>query len=267
MKWTDEEIEKCISLIKEFKRVKPVALVLGRTEKAVNLKMNALKINVRGLYFPLQKKICLNCDEEIKRASDFSVRKFCNKSCHASFYNKKRVLSKETKDKIRKKLKGGNNPNWKGGVSENNYIKKILGKGKCGGCGNYSVEIKNKSICEDCRVEYYKFYRPSCEFDFDIKDYKDFFDLSIINKYGWYKPKNRGDNLGGVSKDHLYSVKDGFINKIPIWIIKHPANCRLILQSENAKKRTKSCITIEELINMIDEFDNKYHNENKKNNG
>ena len=43
----------------------------------------------------------------------------------------------------------------------------------------------------------------------------------------------------------MFSVKDGFLNKVDPKIISHPANCRLVLQRENAKKRNKSCITLE----------------------
>ena len=80
---------------------------------------------------------------------------------------------------------------------------------------------------------------------FSLDAYPEEFDFSLIEKYGWYKAKNNGDNPNGVSRDHMFSVKDGFLNKIDPKIISHPANCRLVLQRENAKKRNKSCITLE----------------------
>jgi len=54
-----------------------------------------------------------------------------------------------------------------------------------------------------------------------------------------------------VSKDHIYSVKDGFINNISPDIIKHPANCQLLKHTDNNIKKTKSEITIEELLMKI----------------
>lgn len=272
MKWTDEEIKKCISLIEKLGRVRPVSEILGRTEKSIVLKMNRLGINIRNVYFPLQKKNCLNCGNELKRTHDFSTRKFCSKSCSGSYNSKDKFKTNETKEKIKAKLKGikrseefklkitgENNPKWKGGHSIASRTIKVLGKSKCGGCGTYNVQIKNKSICEDCRLNYYKFYRPSCEFNFNINSYKEEFDFKIVDKHGWYSPKNKGNNLNGVSKDHLYSVKDGFKNKVSPDLIKHPANCELLIHIDNQKKNSKSKITIDELKIRIKNFNEKYN--------
>lgn len=94
-------------------------------------------------------------------------------------------------------------------------------------------------------------YRQLCEFKFGVRDYPKHFDLSLIEKHGWYKAKNRGNNLSGISRDHLYSVSDGFKNNIDPKIISHPANCVLVLHKENQKKHSKSKITIVELIDKI----------------
>lgn len=56
----------------------------------------------------------------------------------------------------------------------------------------------------------------------------------------------------------MYSVRDGFINKINPDIIKHPANCRLMIHNENNKKHSSSTITIGELLERIKEWDLKY---------
>ena len=71
---------------------------------------------------------------------------------------------------------------------------------------------------------------------FNIFNFKDSFDLELVNKIGWYSPSNKGNNLDGVSKDHMYSVKDGFINNISPNIIRHPVNCVLMKHSDNNKK-------------------------------
>ena len=76
-------------------------------------------------------------------------------------------------------------------------------------------------------------------------------DRALIEQYGWYQPKNRGDNLYGVSRDHMISRRWGFENNIPPEHIAHPANCRLIRQSENASKSTSNSITYEELLERI----------------
>ena len=81
------------------------------------------------------------------------------------------------------------------------------------------------------------------------------FNFDLIREYGWYSPSNSSNpNLNGVSRDHMISVQYGFENGIDPKIISHPANCRLILQTENFKKRNNCSITIEELIDRIDRW-------------
>lgn len=103
-----------------------------------------------------------------------------------------------------------------------------------------------------------KLYRLQCAFDFVLNDFPDEFDLSLIKKFGWYKAKNHGDNPNGISRDHMYSVKDGFLNNVDPKIISHPANCQLLKQSKNASKKAKSCITLQELLIRIERWNKKY---------
>lgn len=98
--------------------------------------------------------------------------------------------------------------------------------------------------------EYHK-YRLDARFKFNVFDFPKEFDLLLIEKYGIYRAKNRGDNMDGVSRDHMYSIRDGFDNKIDTNLISHPANCRLIFQKDNAIKHRKSIITVEELKERI----------------
>lgn len=113
------------------------------------------------------------------------------------------------------------------------------------------------SDAEKIKIQFRK-YRLDASFTFSLKDFPDEFDFSLIETYGWYKAKNHGNNLGGISRDHMYSVKDGFLNKVDPKIIAHPANCRLIRQCENASKKNKSCLTLEQLLERIKIWDEKY---------
>jgi hypothetical protein len=61
-------------------------------------------------------------------------------------------------------------------------------------------------------------------------------------------PTNKNNNLGGVSRDHMFSVREGFEMGIDTKIISHPANCRLMVHTENISKNKKSILTIEELL-------------------
>ncbi|GHU69963.1 hypothetical protein FACS1894184_14770 [Clostridia bacterium] len=47
--------------------------------------------------------------------------------------------------------------------------------------------------------------------------------------------------------DHMYSVADGYRNKIPPVIISHPSNLRLVTVRENSVKGDKSIISLDEL--------------------
>ena len=132
-------------------------------------------------------------------------------------------------------------------IRKNKQIKKDR---ICRNCSDILLKSK-KIICDKCRMEYYSYYRPSCEFNFNPYDYKDKFDINLLEKYGWYSPSNKNNNLLGVSKDHLYSVKDGFLNVIDPSIIKHPANCKLMLHKDNNSKGYKSIITLDELLDRI----------------
>jgi hypothetical protein len=79
-----------------------------------------------------------------------------------------------------------------------------------------------------------------------------------VEKHGWYSAKNHGDNLGGVSRDHIVSVRYGFVNKIDPKIISHPANCRLLPHNQNVSKGPDSGMSIEDLLVKIEAWNLKY---------
>ena len=70
--------------------------------------------------------------------------------------------------------------------------------------------------------------------------------------------KNRGNNLDGVSRDHIVSVKYGYENGIDPQIIAHPANCQLLNHNENVSKGEKCGIKYEQLKQKITEWNIKY---------
>lgn len=104
-----------------------------------------------------------------------------------------------------------------------------------------------------------KTYRQECAFTFALNLYPEEFDFKLVEKFGWYAPKNSSKpNLNGVSRDHMVSVKWGWEHKIDPKIISHPANCRLILQSNNSSKRDDCSISYEELLKRIEVWNKKY---------
>jgi hypothetical protein len=233
MRWTEEKDNELKKLINEGLRYSDIAKIMGVTYKSI---MNrAHRIGLKTVYY--KKTTCLNCGNVFEGLISHN-RKFCNSSCAAMFNNKGRLVTEKQKQKVREKL-----------------IKpkkeKIKEPKSCRFCNENEITEKHKLICNGCKIKFYKFYKPLCVFDFNIKDFGDKFDLTLVNEYGWYSPKNKGNNLNGVSKDHMYSVRDGFINNIDPEIIRHPANCRLLLHSENNKKNYNSSITINELKERI----------------
>ena len=204
-------------------------------------------------------------------------RQFCSTVCSNTFSSTGRIHTEESKEKTRQKLiglkhsqerrlknTGENNGMYIDGRASVIYLKskdKVDDKRKCKYCNEYKIDKNKKIICDDCRASYYKAYRPSCEFKFDINLYKSEFEMGLIESYGWYSPSNKGNNLNGVSRDHLYSVRDGFVNKIDCGIIKHPANCKLMIHSDNSSKYYNSNITLEELLIRIKNWNEKYGKE------
>ena len=102
-------------------------------------------------------------------------------------------------------------------------------------------------------------YRADCAFKFNLSDFPDEFDFTLIESYGWYKPKNRGNNLSGVSRDHAVSVRYGYDNNLPAEHLAHPANCVLMQHGKNVSKGKNNTMSYEELLNRIETWDRKYN--------
>ena len=101
----------------------------------------------------------------------------------------------------------------------------------------------------------YKDYSRMCKFKFDVEGYPEEFNLDLIREKGWYDNKN---NQNGVSRDHMLSISLGWKMDISPKILKHPANCKLMLFQENNKKAWRSSLNIEELMKRIKQWDRKY---------
>ena len=198
---------------------------------------------------------CPKCNTSFvrkRRDSDKGLKsaiKFCSRSCANS-----RSWTKE--DKERKRIAALKN-------------KKPLYVFKCKYCDKENqvpYKRRKKKFCTLSCASKYRYkrfnikhnradYRRAASFKFSLNDYPEKFNFDLIREYGWYSPSNSSNpNLNGVSRDHMISVQYGFENGIDPKIISHPANCRLILQTENFKKRNNCSITIEELIDRIDRW-------------
>lgn len=194
---------------------------------------------------------CKFCGNEVKSKT------FCSNSCAASHNNKHRIVRerKFSNDGI-KNIVNAREIKLNTLLIEYNKNPKF-----CIEC--YAIlpyRNRNRKFCSiECKRKYerknlneYQKYYKECQFDFNLSDYPNEFDFSLIEKYGWYQAKNHGNNLNGVSRDHMISIKYGFENKISSEIIRHPANCQLMIHNENVRKHKGCSITLDELLNRID---------------
>lgn len=243
-------------------------------EKLSNtLKENAILKHGQLKTYEVECETCHKKFQVTEFENDFpsKERYFCSKTCSHK-YSSSCVNRKNISDGIKRHCQ------------THSIVLTIKEIRKCKWCGKeFETTNKRKSKCcsYSCTSKYREFqdyeqklnaatsdvkkikiqfrkYRLDASFNFSLKDFPNEFDFSLIETYGWYKAKNRGNNLGGVSRDHMYSIKDGFLNSVDPKIIAHPANCRLIRQSENASKKNKSCITLEQLLECIKIWDEKY---------
>lgn len=232
-KWTDEEIKKTIDLFIKGKNFKQISKEMNRSQSSITKKLNRLgykyfdnnyrvKFSKKSKYEDLNWAIIVECYKNGMSQRDLMYK-------FKLSYQALKWGSDNNKIKFRSNTEG---------------IKLAVAQGKM----SQSIS-KKKGIVR---------YRQLCEFKFNLKDYPDEFDFSLIEKYGWYKAKNRGDNPGGISRDHMYSIKDGFINNIPPEIMSHPTNCKLMRQYKNNIKNSKSSITIKELYKRIEDWKKKY---------
>jgi len=145
------------------------------------------------------------------------------------------------------------------------YIKHYTSKPRTFCSQSCAAKFSSKKRNAEARLKRsaLKNYRADCAFKFNLADYPDEFDFMLIEQYGWYKAKNRGNNLQGVSRDHMVSVRYGFDNNIPAEHLSHPANCKLIRHGENVSKGKKNSISYEELLEKIKTWNRKYKNSNK----
>ena len=200
--------------------------------------------------------------QERKNKFDPNKKYYCCQSCANTH-----KITQESKDKIRKII-----------MEKYSIIKPYEHGGKlykfkkeCPYCNNIFYTDKETQIsCCKSHSKYYRdlkeclnqdkldVYRNQCSFKFGISSYPDEFNFNLIKENGWYKAKNHGNNLSGVSRDHMYSGKEGFMNKIDPYLISHPANCQLLVHSKNVSKYDNCSITFEELKKRVDNWNIKY---------
>lgn len=189
-----------------------------------------------------------NNNVNVKHRSKTKINKknFCSRSCA-----NRRNLSNDTKSKISESLKKPRKSiQCAYDKCNNEFIPRKKTTRYCSiSCGRLA-NVKEKTG--------YNLYRKQTAFSFNIYEYPKEFELDLVEKYGWYSASNRGNNLNGISRDHMYSVMEGFKNSVDSNLLSHPANCKLMRHNDNVSKLDKCSISLEELKLRIEEWDEKY---------
>jgi len=185
-------------------------------------------------------KKCLCCGKEIL----YELRRniYCSHSCSAIITN-----TKKRREVIKLKIC---NVSFK--------VCEVTGKVYC----NKDRNGRLRRISPYILTEKELYYRQA-SFCFDVMKYPNDFDLELLKEYGWYtcpggKSNHSPANPNGVSRDHILSVSEGFMNGYDPINIGHPANCRIIKHIENKAKDRKSDITYDELLERIKEWDDRH---------
>lgn len=115
---------------------------------------------------------------------------------------------------------------------------------------NRTTKDGYQGYCSMCMSQYnygnsdFSRYRIDVDFITNV-NFRKFYYYINPNKY----PRNDNYHL-----DHIYSVHDGFINKVDKHIIASPVNLRIMRSRKNVKKNKKSDISLETLCSMHESF-------------
>lgn len=107
---------------------------------------------------------------------------------------------------------------------------------------NYMRSI-GKLITDD-KMVYYK----QCRFQFDVYQHPNIIGFNLLKEHDWYHSQH---NKNGLVRDHMVSVSYGWYNNIDPSIISNPANCQIMLATDNIKKNDGISLTVEDLLARI----------------
>ena len=94
MKWSEEDVNLAISLIKNGKSYSEISLILKRSEASIRSKV--LKYGIKtSIYYNqrVSESLCLLCGDKFEDL-ECRKRKFCSQSCNAKYNNIKRSRNK-----------------------------------------------------------------------------------------------------------------------------------------------------------------------------
>ena len=139
---------------------------------------------------------------------------------------------------------------FRGSFSPTFLLKKMGVKTKSISESTHSYYIRNK-LYKNKQPK--KKYKTEGLFHFERKLYNLLFEFTDLTINSWRKDKIHPE-LNSTSRDHMISQDYGYTHHIDPYLISHPANCMLMKLSDNIRKRTECSITLGELIERVEFF-------------
>lgn len=127
------------------------------------------------------------------------------------------------------------------------YAREITRKGR-------DSKVKKGTVLPLEQMDEFKIYKMRV-YTLTRKTAREHFDMSRVSRCGV---------PNGLQVDHKFSVKDGFINNILPAVIANICNLQLITWQENDKKKSKSCISLNDLLLDYSRFLTEQLNQSKK---
>lgn len=222
-------------------------------------------------------KCCEECNKKLPYIK--KGQRFCDNSCAAKFNNRAR-------DTVDSEIKKKTRTTFKKNMIEKGH-KEVLGKSnqlimtrkvstwihprnaegpvtivyfkKCVHCHTLFVAATKKKYCPSCVHKYSDGCRSKYRFSFNIFDYPELFNQTLIKEVGLFgkNSKSKDFDPNKLTRDHRVSVNESIKNDYDPYYITHPMNCELLSWRENSSKKDKSSITYSELILLVNEYDRK----------
>lgn len=183
-------------IFNESKNLSEVLKKMNLSDNVINwkkIKEMAIDVNFDiNVYKERKKRYCLKCGTQLKKGQ----KKFCCHSCSATFNNTGRVITDETKEKIKSGVIKFINDSYGDKIPKNNNknsIKTTIKKEKkiCVFCGNEIEKYGNKYCSNDChskyrhKLSYEYFLNNPNKFNrgnYTPNNFKDFFMIEQNNK-------------------------------------------------------------------------------------
>jgi hypothetical protein len=235
---------------------------------------------------------CKHCDNVII-GKNVGKKQFCNSSCAAQFNNASRIAngyiitdahkqktSTSHKRSTVARLKHDSlisNINYVEFVNKPGYLIKLwmhelpqfetihnssgaftlILHNTCKHCGALFNHRRRQKYCNVCSPLYID-GRNKYLFTFNVFNYPQLFNLDEITRIGFYQrnQKDKATNVNRLTRDHRVTINTAIRHNYDSYYITHPLNCAILPWIENNRKNTTSSITYEQLVEMVDAYDN-----------